>query len=140
MSDRKAIESICMILPISEEEVEQENHQLSTPHNWHNITTTIIKKIQHNLHRRHQHGQRKLLMPTQHTTKLIRILQINTQHSNYKTHMILNKTAGKYDLLLIQEPWIGNISGGNRGPPAHKAWKLYIPIQTIRQGDRPCNH
>jgi hypothetical protein len=57
---------------------------------------------------------------------------INTQRSNYKTHTILNKTAGKYDLLLIQEPWIVYIGGGNRGLPAHKAWKLYIPIQSIR--------
>jgi hypothetical protein len=74
---------------------------------------------------------------TKHTTKSIRILQINTQGSNYKTYTILNKTAGKYNLLLIQEPWIGNISGGNRGPPAHKAWTLYIPTQSIRQGDHP---
>jgi hypothetical protein len=46
-------------------------------------------------------------------------------------------TAGKYDVLLMQEPWIGNIGGGNRGPPAHKAWQPVIPIQTIRKGDRP---
>jgi hypothetical protein len=37
------------------------------------------------------------------------------------------------------------MGGGNRGPPAHKAWKLYIPIQSIRQGDCPhvityCRH
>jgi hypothetical protein len=43
MSDKKAIKCICMILPISEEEVKQENHQLRTPHNWHNVATTIIK-------------------------------------------------------------------------------------------------
>jgi hypothetical protein len=76
-------------------------------------------------------------MPTQCTTKPIRILQINTQRSNFKTHTILNETTGKYDLVLIQEPWIGDISGGNRGSPVHKVWKLYIPIQKIRQGDRP---
>jgi hypothetical protein len=45
MNDRKAIECICMILPISEEEVEQENLQLHTPHNWHNVATTIIKNM-----------------------------------------------------------------------------------------------
>jgi hypothetical protein len=33
MTDRKDIECICMILSISEEEVEQEHHQLHTPHN-----------------------------------------------------------------------------------------------------------
>jgi hypothetical protein len=44
MSDRKAIKCICMILPISEEEVEQEDHQLCTPHNWHDVAATIIKK------------------------------------------------------------------------------------------------
>jgi hypothetical protein len=76
-------------------------------------------------------------MQTQCTTKPIRILQINTQRSNYKIHTILNKTAGKYDILLIQEPWIGDIGGGNRGPPAHNTWKPYIPIQSIRQGDCP---
>jgi hypothetical protein len=59
------------------------------------------------------------------------------QRSNFKNHTILNETAGKFDILLIQEPWIGEISSGNRGPPAHKAWQPIIPIQTIRKGDRP---
>src|SRR3979490_1049228 len=76
-------------------------------------------------------------MATHHFTKPINILQINTQRSNYKTHTILNETAGKYDILLIQEPWIGDIGNGNRGPPAHKAWQPVIPIQMIRPGDRP---
>jgi hypothetical protein len=59
------------------------------------------------------------------------------QCSNFKNHTILNETAGKFDILLIQEPWIGEIRNGNRGPPAHKAWQPIIPIQTIRKGDRP---
>jgi hypothetical protein len=44
MNDRKAIECISIILPISEEEVRQDNLQLHTLHNWHNVATTIIKK------------------------------------------------------------------------------------------------
>jgi hypothetical protein len=76
-------------------------------------------------------------MPHQCTTKPIRLLQINTQCTNVKTHAILNETAGKFDILLIQEPWIGEISNGNRGPPAHKAWQPFIPIQAIHRGDQP---
>jgi hypothetical protein len=44
MTDKEAIECICMILPLSEEEVEQEDYQLHTPHNWHDVATKIIKK------------------------------------------------------------------------------------------------
>jgi hypothetical protein len=76
-------------------------------------------------------------MPQQCTMKPLRLLQINTQRSNFKTHTILNETAGKFNILLIQEPWIGKISSSNRGPPAHRAWQPFIPIQTIRTGDRP---
>jgi hypothetical protein len=43
----------------------------------------------------------------------------------------------KYDILLIQEPWIGEIGSSNRGPPAHRAWQLFIPIQSIHTGDCP---
>jgi hypothetical protein len=60
-------------------------------------------------------------MLTQYTTKPIKLLQINTQCSNFKTYTILNETMGRYNIHLIQEPWIGNIGGGNRGPLAHKA-------------------
>jgi hypothetical protein len=76
-------------------------------------------------------------MPHQCTTKPLQLLQINTQRSNFKTHTILNKTAGKYNILLIQEPWIGEIGSGNRGLPAHKAWQPFIPIQSICTGDCP---
>jgi hypothetical protein len=65
----------------------------------------------------------------------IKLLQINAQCSNFKTHTILNKTTGKYNIILIQEAWISNIGGENRGPPAHKAWQPFIPIQTIWQED-----
>jgi hypothetical protein len=76
-------------------------------------------------------------MPHHRITKPLRLLQINTQCSNFKTHTILNETAGKFNILLIQEPWIGEIGSGNRGPPAHKAWQPFIPIQAIRTGDHP---
>jgi hypothetical protein len=69
--------------------------------------------------------------------KPLPLLQRNTQRSNFKTHTILNETAGKFNILLIQEPWISEIGSGNRGPPAHRAWQLFIPIQTICTGDRP---
>jgi hypothetical protein len=51
--------------------------------------------------------------------------------------MILNETASKYNILLLQEPWIGDIGGGNRGPPAHSTWQPFIPIQTIHKDDCP---
>jgi hypothetical protein len=59
MSDRKAIECICMILPISEEEVKQENHQLRTPHNWHDVATTIINKTDKNPTNKHSAFKRQ---------------------------------------------------------------------------------
>jgi hypothetical protein len=45
MSDAKAIESICMVLPVSEEEVQQANFNIKTPHNWHDVATEIISKF-----------------------------------------------------------------------------------------------
>jgi hypothetical protein len=44
MSDTKAIENICMVLPVSEEEVRQANIKIKSPHNWHNVATEIIKE------------------------------------------------------------------------------------------------
>jgi hypothetical protein len=44
MSKAKAIEQICMILPVSEEEVQQANTDIKSPHNWHNVTTEIFNK------------------------------------------------------------------------------------------------
>jgi hypothetical protein len=44
INNRKAVECIYMILPISTEEVKQENLLLHIPHNWHDVATTIIKK------------------------------------------------------------------------------------------------
>jgi hypothetical protein len=43
MDNNKAIENICMILPVSEEEVKQINQSLWTPHTWHDIAKAIIK-------------------------------------------------------------------------------------------------
>jgi hypothetical protein len=45
MNDAKAIENICMVLPVSEEEVQLENINIKSPHNWHNVATEIIKKF-----------------------------------------------------------------------------------------------
>jgi hypothetical protein len=42
MDSTKAINSICIVLPISEEEVEQANHNLQNPHTWHDIAKSII--------------------------------------------------------------------------------------------------
>jgi hypothetical protein len=42
MTDDKAVESICMVLPVSEEEVYQANHDIKSPHNWHDVATKII--------------------------------------------------------------------------------------------------
>jgi hypothetical protein len=48
--------------------------------------------------------------------KLIKLLQINTQCLNFRTHTILNESTGKYDIILIQEPWIGDIGGDSPVP------------------------
>jgi hypothetical protein len=45
MNDAKAIENICMVLPVSEEEVLQANFKIKTPHNWHNVATDIINRL-----------------------------------------------------------------------------------------------
>jgi hypothetical protein len=42
MSEAKAIEQICMILPVSEEEVQQANTDIKSLHNWHDVATEII--------------------------------------------------------------------------------------------------
>jgi hypothetical protein len=42
MNDAKAIKNICMVLPVTEEEVHQINHKLKTPHNWYDVATEII--------------------------------------------------------------------------------------------------
>jgi hypothetical protein len=45
MNNAKAIKNICMVLPVSEEEVCQVNHKLKSPHNWHSVATKIINDI-----------------------------------------------------------------------------------------------
>jgi hypothetical protein len=45
MSEAKAIEKICMVLPVSIEEVQQTNLNIKTPHNWHDVATIIINNI-----------------------------------------------------------------------------------------------
>jgi hypothetical protein len=45
MNDTKAIECICIVLPVSKEEVQQANFNIKTPHNWHDIATEIINKF-----------------------------------------------------------------------------------------------
>jgi hypothetical protein len=34
-----------MVLPVSEEEVQQANFDIKAPHNWHNVATEIINKF-----------------------------------------------------------------------------------------------
>jgi hypothetical protein len=45
MNDAQAIENICMVLPVSEEEVLQANFEIKTPHNWHDVATKIINRF-----------------------------------------------------------------------------------------------
>jgi hypothetical protein len=45
MTDKEAIECICMILSLSKEEVEQEHPQLRTPHSWHDVVIKVIKRF-----------------------------------------------------------------------------------------------
>lgn len=67
----------------------------------------------------------------------LRILQLNTYKSNPTVHALLNAACGKFDLLLLQEPWYGNIGNGNDGPTAHEAWQPILPCYPIPQGTRP---
>jgi Lon protease-like protein len=45
MDNTKAINSICMVLPISKEEVKQANCNLQNPHTWHDIAKSIINDL-----------------------------------------------------------------------------------------------
>jgi hypothetical protein len=42
MNDSDAINSICMVIPVDENEVKQTKRKLHTPHTWHDVAKTII--------------------------------------------------------------------------------------------------
>ncbi|KAL6298147.1 Endonuclease/exonuclease/phosphatase, partial [Sparassis latifolia] len=75
------------------------------------------------------------------TTKPIRVLQLNANTQNRAIHSLLNSTVGEdgFDIVLITEPWWGNIGGGNKGPVAESAmgWTAIIPVSAILKGKRP---
>lgn len=54
----------------------------------------------------------------QETTRLIRIIQLNTNRRNSTVHALLNdaSTENTFDIALITEPWWGNIESGIEGP------------------------
>lgn len=67
----------------------------------------------------------------------LRILQLNTYKSSPTVHALLNAACGKFDLLLLQEPWYGNIGNDHDGPTAHESWQPILPCYPIPQGTRP---
>lgn len=67
----------------------------------------------------------------------LRILRLNTYRSNPTVHALLNAACGKFDLLLIQEPWYGNIGNDNDGPTAHNSWQPILPCYPIPHEARP---
>ena len=61
-------------------------------------------------------------------TKAIHFLQLNTNHSNTIGHTLLNELVKEADVLLINEPWFGNIGNEIKGPVAHPSWMPILPV------------
>jgi len=76
-------------------------------------------------------------MTGQHT-KPIKILQLNANRSNPVCHAILNATVNSVDIILLTEPWFGNIGNNQRGPVALSGWNPVLPFQPIPEDLAPC--
>lgn len=49
------------------------------------------------------------------TTQPIKMIQLNTNHSNIVCHALLNDAIREYDILLVTEPWYGDIGNNTKG-------------------------
>ena len=70
-------------------------------------------------------------------TKPIKILQLNTNHSNPVCHAILNATVKSFDIILLTEPWFGPIGNDQRGPVSLTGWNPVLPLQPIPEDLTP---
>lgn len=70
-------------------------------------------------------------------TKPIRIAQLNTNRSNTVCHTMLNTFIDKFDVILVTEPWWGEIGNGQRGPAAQGTWTPIPPMASIPNDRRP---
>jgi hypothetical protein len=89
MSDAKAIVNICMVLPVSKEEVHQANIKIKSPHNWHDVATKIIKEF--NNFKLTPNTQ--ISKPTQYSVKQ----QANTTFYSFKNHGLAKLEAATED-------------------------------------------
>ena len=77
----------------------------------------------------------------------IRFFQNNVNRSNTLTHALLNSMCGKYEVILIQEPWRGRIGtarddqnpNGSEifGEPQQRNWLQFIPVPSDVGRDSP---
>lgn len=74
-------------------------------------------------------------------TKPIRILQLNANRQNAVIHALLNSATAddSADIVLLTEPWWGNIGNGTQGPVSETAagWTPILPATPIKDGQRP---
>lgn len=70
-------------------------------------------------------------------TAPIRILQLNTNRSNIICHTALNKLIKDVDILLLNEPWFGQIGRGVKGPVGHPAWIPILPSPNLPENTIP---
>ncbi len=64
-------------------------------------------------------------------TAPIRFLQLNTNRSNSVCHTALNKLVKVADVILLNEPWFGQIGHNVRGPANHPAWVPILPTSHL---------
>ncbi|KZT65666.1 hypothetical protein DAEQUDRAFT_768721 [Daedalea quercina L-15889] len=73
--------------------------------------------------------------------KPIRILQLNANTQNSTIHALLNTATDEdsADIVLITEPWWGNIGGDKQGPVSEAAasWTPILPVSAVPAGKRP---
>lgn len=70
-------------------------------------------------------------------TKPICIAQLNTNHSNIVCHTMLNTFIGKFNIVLVTEPWWGDIGNKQKGPASLAAWTPILPTARILVDRRP---
>ncbi|KAI6100335.1 hypothetical protein F5141DRAFT_1009463, partial [Pisolithus sp. B1] len=65
------------------------------------------------------------------------IIQLNTNRHNIVCHALLNSTTQDFNIVLLTEPWFGNIGNNQRGPVAGPGWTPILPLQPIPDNTTP---
>ncbi|KAG1752439.1 kinase-like domain-containing protein, partial [Suillus paluster] len=63
--------------------------------------------------------------------KFISMIQLNTNRSNIVCHALLNNAVRDYDILLITEPWYGDIGNNTKGPASLTGWQPILPLPSV---------